>query len=131
MTVTAHVADLSSWFSGGMPLPHAALLNGISNVVSLRSKKEMVRTYAERCVAAMTDDHSGWNRAEVFFVAPTMGCNYATLPHAEMTVPILAAYGCSPQPATLSLVDLRPETRSNRPSTLESCHAPNIQRAIT
>ena len=111
----------TSWHSfrfGGLPVGLAAclsaLLNLVGNIVSLRSKKQMLWVNASRHVAPVKHKLIGWNRP-IHQQPRTTVC--VPCPPTELKVPISTTnpvfvgllQATRPQPASIGFVDLSPE----------------------
>lgn len=87
---------------------HAPLALGVSHVVCLRSKKQVVRTNARRVVAAVTYAHAGRHRAVVDFPGHAIGrCEALFEPNVSVTN---RGPGSLPFPAPIPPFYLRPKT---------------------
>ena len=81
----------------------------VAQVSGLCSQKQMRRVDTSRCVATVTNTQTGWNRSEGQFPRHTVGILNGFM-HSDLSIPV-SCQRSSPEPASVGLLHLRPETR--------------------
>ncbi len=108
-------SKLSGWISfartsNGSASNHyiASLFNHISDIVARGTNKQMIRTYAARIVASVTDKHSLWNGTKMQYIRKTMS---APVDIVSSYLAIAAGtFSRSPLPAPVRLVNFTPKS---------------------
>lgn len=85
------------------------LCDHIQNVVQWGAKEQMVWSNTGRVVAMMQNPQARWNHSKVEFPREPVSVNYTAIIPKDCSVP-LAANGRCPDPASISLIDLGPES---------------------
>lgn len=98
------------------PIPPSVLLNGVNNVVMIRTNEQMIRVNASRNIASMADQGILREFSEVDFVRESMNQEHATSASAlrscvqeSVALVVLVA---SPDPAAISFRDVAPQALS-------------------
>ncbi len=96
---------------GGRNVRQPALPGGIVKIVRTGPQKQVVWVAAGSVIAAMTDEHALWNRADRKRPSHTMG---PPRRFHDLESPVTPRTTSSPLPAPIGDVDLFPETLSDR-----------------
>lgn len=87
----------------------AAFPRHVASIVGWSAKKEMLGANARRIIATMTDEKSGWYRADESEIGIAMGGYFSSLTRpAETTV--AGTLSAGPKPASFCFNDVPPET---------------------
>lgn len=82
----------------------------VSEVVLEGPKEQMGRVYAWPIVAMVTDVHPGRDRSEVEFPREAVGVHVTPPVPPDSKASVATGSPSGPEPAALTLLDLRPET---------------------
>jgi hypothetical protein len=87
----------------------ASLAVHVAHIFSLRADEEMVGADAGRVVAAVADDHPGWDRPVDELPSDPVRALHNACHRERSILPTKAGLTARPQPATVGLLDLGPE----------------------
>lgn len=98
------------------PLRHSVspLVSHVSHVGGMGSRKQVIRAHAQGVVAAMADLDASGDRAVRDLPTDTMSAGGGLSARTGDLSVSLPVYGRAPQPASVRLLDLLPETLSQR-----------------
>ena len=85
-------------------MPFAA---SISHVICVGAQEEMIRSDTGGIVTVVKNVETIWNRTEVKFPGKAMSFSHHSI-YREFTVPV-SSFCTSPEPASIGLLNLRPE----------------------
>lgn len=108
LRVYAGMVLITAWQAIGMGnRSMASLCCHIVHIIGVRAQEQMIRAHARRCVAGVANLYSWWNIAIRQFPGNAMGKALA-IDHPYFSIPLVVATA-SPQPASVSFVNLRPQ----------------------